>query len=120
VRNGSNIILTKFINKNVVYLVLLPIKTNNKFIIIKIGFTDNIVNRLKTLKDEPTIYKVAIFSNFIEENLYIDNKLKYDYLITIENNNHAKYMAKLKYDYIDKEIALLDKQIELAKLQNSH
>jgi len=207
VRNGSNIILTKFINKNVIYLILLPIKTNNNLIIIKFGFTDNIVNRLKTLKDEYkcNVYlldvrfvntkneeenfhillhrkyldcvlnysllgkqknelyilshnivmefqnlniplnenqknekyidsndesslfvkkQFAIFSNFIEENLYLNNRLKYDYLIIVENNSHEKYMAELqlknnilKYNNIDKEIALINAQIELTKLQ---
>jgi hypothetical protein len=47
-----------------------------------------------------------IFFNFIEDNLYIDNKLYCEYLITIYNNNHPKYTAELKYYHIDKEIAL--------------
>ena len=215
VRNGSDIILTKYINKNVMYLVLLPIKTSTNLMIIKFGFTDNITNRLKTLKDEykcnifllelrlvntrsqeeqfhillhkkypdcvfdyatggknknelyflahnlvmefshisvdlnqlndNNIYvdsfdevavflkkQYAVFSNFIEENIYIDNKLKYNYLITVDNNAHEKYMAKLKYDNIDKEIyvaklkydnidkemMLLEKQIRLAELRH--
>lgn len=209
VSNGSNIILTKYINKNVIYLVLLPIKTNDNQIIIKFGFTDNIVNRLKSLKDEykcdvllldirfvnmkseeenfhillhrkypdcvfnctinnkqknelyylshnvvaefsnlnislnelndhsvrvdPTSELLIvlkeqsnIFSKFIEDSLCLDNKTKYDYLMVVENNNHAKYIAdlqfktnQLEYNSIDKKIALLDKQIELAKLQKT-
>lgn len=65
----------------------------------------------------------AIFSNFIEDNLYLDNKLKYYYIITVENNNHATYLAnfqfktyQLKFYNIYKVILLVSKQIELHNL----
>ena len=49
---GANTPLSKYINKNVLYAFILTLKLNHDNIIIKFGFTDDIINRFKTLTQE--------------------------------------------------------------------
>lgn len=49
---GANTPLSKYINKNVLYAFILTLKLNHDNIIIKFGFTDDIITRFKTLTQE--------------------------------------------------------------------
>jgi hypothetical protein len=66
-----------------------------------------VIIRKKTKFQYITILFIQFYikknSIVILNNIIIDNKLYCDSIITIDNNNHAKYIAKLKYYHIDKK-----------------
>lgn len=58
IKEGANISLSKYIGKHVLYMFVIPIKTEHNDIIIKIGYTEDIIDRIRTLKVE---YKTTVF-----------------------------------------------------------
>jgi hypothetical protein len=56
--NGSMLPLSKYINTPVIYNFIIPLRHTTKAVIIKIGYTDNIINRIETLKSE---YKCNVY-----------------------------------------------------------
>jgi len=61
ITEGSKIPISKYINKHVLYVCIIHIKTIHNFIIIKFGYSGDIIDRLKSLETE---YKTKI--NFIK------------------------------------------------------
>lgn len=55
---GSNLSVSKYIGKHVLYMFIIPIKTNHRYVIAKIGYSEDIIDRYNTLKSE---YKSDIF-----------------------------------------------------------
>jgi len=100
--NGHNTALCKYLNKNVLYAFILPLKLDHQYIIIKFGFTDDIIGRFKTLISE---YGCEIF--FIGIKLVNTHKE--------ERKFHA--MLKQKYPEYVQEYTIKGKEkTELYKL----
>ena len=187
INNGMNITLNKFINRNVIYLALIAISDSNNHIIVKIGFTCNILEKLKALKQtyqaKVILLDIRFANTIVDKNnlhailhlkypdcvhnyiidgeskkeLYVltdgivneflsinpilnegidmanrhssiiklimncanlDDKTKCEYLMTLENNAHTKYIVDAKIKQTQLELVLLDKQIILAQLNN--
>jgi prophage antirepressor-like protein len=98
IKLGSNTSLSKFINKHVLYALIIPLKTDNDCVILKIGYTESINDRLETLQAEykSNVYfiKAKIISGQKdEEKFHKIIKTKYNSLIEhYEINNNWRLL----------------------------
>ena len=128
IRNGSHVTLTEFINKNVIYLVLIAINNSNNFIIIKIGFTDNITDRLRTLKLEYKADVTLLAARYVntrseEEHLHRLLHIKYpecvfNYAINGKNKNELYVLSQNIVNEFSKINPVLNKDINDNIFQN--
>lgn len=58
IANGSMIPLSKYIKRHTLYAFIIPIKLDHKDIIIKIGYSEDIIDRIQTLQNE---YKSVVY-----------------------------------------------------------
>jgi len=100
--------IRKFVNKHVMYLFIIPLQTNHHFVLIKIGYTEDLVERFTQLKNE---YKSNLF--FVKANVVNGQKdelkfhqlLKSYYPSIVENfsidSKHKTELYKLSPVIID-------------------
>ena len=50
--NGNNIPVSRYMNKHVLYGFIIPLNTNHRDVVIKFGYSEDIIDRIKTLKEE--------------------------------------------------------------------
>ena len=55
---GSKIPISRFMNKHVLYCFVIPLKNNHRYIVIKFGYSEDIIDRINTLKTE---YKSDVY-----------------------------------------------------------
>ena len=79
---GSQLSLSKFANKHVLYAFIIPLKLDHNDIIIKFGYTEDIFDRIKTLQSDykckPYLIKAKIITGQSDEKKF-HNILKTKY-----------------------------------------
>ena len=101
IKLGSNITLTKFANKHVLYAFIIPTKTKHRDIIIKFGYSEDIFDRIETLQSE---YKSKVYL------------VKIKIISGQKDEEKFHYMVKKKYSSLIESYSIQDKKkIELYK-----
>lgn len=83
---GSLIQIGRYNKKQVMYLFIIPLKTNHRYVIIKIGYTNDIIKRIISLQDEYKSKCYLISLHLIngrpnEETFHDNMKIMYPHLI---------------------------------------
>lgn len=104
IKEGSKIPLFKYADTPVIYLVLITLKRLHKYVVVKVGYTVDIIDRLRTLKKE---YNANVF--------LLDIKcIKHE---GVEEHFHKKYYD-IHPDHIEPLIIGKTNKEELYKLND--
>ena len=85
---GSNFPISRYINKHVLYAFIIPITTTNNDIIIKIGYSEDIIDRFQTLETEyksKTLFVKAKIITGKKDETNFHKMIKTKYAELIEN-----------------------------------
>ena len=143
---NKDIIFSKYINSNIMYLYIMDYKTEDKTILIKIGYTSDLLEREKTLiteyscnfypvgfqhihseQDEKKFHKLIrnVYPHLIN-NLKINNKIKkeiykYDEVLISEFLNYHLKLNNLLLIEQEKTIQEKEKtkQIEITEIEKT-